>query len=548
MDCVTITALNFEQCYRAVSTRDSRFDGQFFTAVRTTGIYCRPSCPAITPKRANVSFLPTAAAAQHAGYRACRRCLPDAAPGSPLWNTRADLAARAMRLIGDGVIERGGVPALAATLGYSQRQLTRVLTTELGAGPLALARAHRAHTARLLIQTTAMPMSDIAFAAGFASIRQFNDTVREVFAVSPTTMRTEAQRARKDPAQTAPTVNGTLSLRLPFREPLDHAWLEWFLSSHVAPGMELWEDHTYTRNLRTPHGHATARLSFRGDHVRAELALHDMRDLAPTVARVRHLLDLDADPVGIDEVLGATALDGSATSARRGSAADAFDIEDARRVRTATLPDVGSAPATVGAGMPHTGADRVVFTPGIRVLGCLDGPELLLRTMIGQQISVSAAATHTARLVEALGETVEGPVPRLFPTPDVIAERGAEVLTGPARRIRSIVGAAAALAAGDLQLHAGRTAPDLRRDLLALDGVGPWTADYVTMRLLADPDILLDTDLVVRQGADLLGIDLSDTARWAPWRSYLSMHLWKTALSRRAAAPKRPARSARKTD
>ncbi|MEU2252982.1 Ada metal-binding domain-containing protein [Nocardia xishanensis] len=551
MDCVTITALDFEQCYRAVSTRDSRFDGQFFTAVRTTGIYCRPSCPAITPKRSNVSFLPTAAAAQHAGYRACRRCLPDAAPGSPLWNTRADLAARAMRLIGDGVIERGGVPALAATLGYSQRQLTRVLTTELGAGPLALARAHRAHTARLLIQTTAMPMSDIAFAAGFASIRQFNDTVREVFAVSPTTMRAEAQRARKDPAQTAPTTNGTLSLRLPFREPLDRAWLEWFLSSHVAPGMELWEDHTYTRNLRTPHGHATARLSFRGDHVRAELALHDMRDLAPTVARVRHLLDLDADPVGIDEVLGAdttAAFQGSARSAWRGSAVDAFDTDDARRVRTATLPDAGSAPATVGAGTWRTGADRVVFTPGIRVPGCLDGPELLLRTMIGQQISVSAAATHTARLVEALGEPVEGPVPRLFPTPDVIAERGAEVLTGPARRVRSIVGAAAALAAGDLQLHAGRTAADLRRDLLALDGVGPWTADYVTMRLLADPDILLDTDLVVRQGADLLGIDLSDTARWAPWRSYLSMHLWKTALSRRAAAPKRPARSARKTD
>lgn len=538
MDCVTITALDFEQCYRAVSTRDSRFDGQFFTAVRTTGIYCRPSCPAITPKRANVSFLPTAAAAQHAGYRACRRCLPDAAPGSPLWNTRADLAARAMRLIGDGVIERGGVPALAATLGYSQRQLTRVLTTELGAGPLALARAHRAHTARLLIQTTAMPMSDIAFAAGFASIRQFNDTVREVFAVSPTTMRTEAQRARKDPAQASPSANGTLSLRLPFREPLDRAWLEWFLSAHVVPGMESWEDRVYTRNLRTPHGHATARIGFRGDHVRAELALHDMRDLAPTVARLRHLLDLDADPVGIDEVLGATPL---------GAPADAFDTEDARRLATDTLPDIGSAPASDGPAA-RNGRGRLLFTPGIRVPGCLDGPELLLRTMIGQQISVSAAATHTARLVAALGEPVDGPVPRLFPTPAVIAERGAEVLTGPARRVRSIIGAAAALAAGDLPLHAGRTATDLRRDLLALDGVGPWTADYVTMRLLADPDILLDTDLVVRQGADLLGIDLSDTARWAPWRSYLSMHLWKTALSRRAAAPKRPARSASKTD
>lgn len=483
MEAVTITALDFERCYRAVSTRDSRFDGQFFTAVRTTGIYCRPSCPAITPKRVNVSFLPTAAAAQQAGYRACRRCLPDAAPGSPLWNVRADLAARAMRLIGDGVIERGGVPALAATLGYSQRQLTRVLTTELGAGPLALARAHRAHTARLLIQTTEMPMSDIAFAAGFASIRQFNDTVREVFAVSPTTMRTESRRSPRSDV-VAPATPGLLTLRLPYREPLDTGWLAWFLSAHTVPGMETWEDGVYTRSLRTPHGHATIRLSFQPGHVRAELALRDMRDLAPTVARVRHLLDLDADPQGIDDALG---IDGTA------------------------------------------------FTPGIRVPGCLDGPELLLRTMIGQQISVQAAATHTARLVTALGEPIEGAVPRLFPTPAAVAERGADILTGPTRRIAAVVAAARAIAGGELALHPGRTAAELRRDLLALAGVGPWTADYVTMRLLADPDILLGTDLVVRQGAVLARVDLDNTTRWAPWRSYLSMHLWKTALAHRGA-------------
>ncbi|MEV0245159.1 Ada metal-binding domain-containing protein [Nocardia sp. NPDC050712] len=511
-------ALDFERCYRAVSTRDSRFDGQFFTAVRTTGIYCRPSCPAITPKPTNVSFLPTAAAAQQAGFRACRRCLPDAAPGSPLWNTRADLAARAMRLIGDGVIERGGVPALAATLGYSQRQLTRVLTTELGAGPLALARAHRAHTARLLIQTTEMPMSDIAFAAGFASIRQFNDTVREVFAVSPTVMRTEArQRARREPV---PSTNGALTLRLPYREPLDRAWLEWFLSAHVTPGMELWEDRAYTRALRTPHGHAIARLSFQSDHVRAEIALHDMRDLAPTVGRLRHLLDLDADPVGIDEVLGVR------------------PAETVAELTVDGLPDAGAAGAADSVPRPLEPV-RPLFSPGIRVPGCLDGPELLLRTMIGQQISVSAAATHTARLVQALGEPIAGPLPRLFPTPAVVAEHGAEVLTGPAKRVRSIIGAATALAGGELQLHQGRTAAELRRDLLALDGVGPWTADYVTMRLLADPDILLDTDLVVRQGATLLGLDLTDTARYGPWRSYLSMHLWKAALADRAAAPRK---------
>ncbi|MEU6833152.1 Ada metal-binding domain-containing protein [Nocardia beijingensis] len=533
MVSVTITALDFERCYRAVSTRDSRFDGQFFTAVRTTGIYCRPSCPAITPKRANVSFLPTAAAAQQAGYRACRRCLPDAAPGSPLWNTRADLAARAMRLIGDGVVERAGVPGLAATLGYSQRQLTRVLTTELGAGPLALARAHRAHTARLLIQTTAMPMSDIAFAAGFASIRQFNDTVREVFAVSPTTMRLEAQRAKTGaPSRSAPSGSGSLTLRLPYREPLDRAWLEWFLSAHAVPGMELWENRTYTRNLRTPHGHATARLGFQRDHVRAELSLHDMRDLAPTVTRLRHLLDLDADPVGIDEALGI------------GSAPPDSSVQRPPEQAADYLPDAGagSPPESEAVTeMEPLDVGRPSFTPGIRVPGSVDGAELLLRTMIGQQISVSAAATHTARLVEALGERVDGPIPLLFPAPEVIAERGAEVLTGPARRIRSIIAAAEALASGELALHQGRTAADLRRDLLALDGVGPWTADYVTMRLLADPDVLLGTDLVVRRGASLLGIDLTGTARWSPWRSYLSMHLWKAALTSRITPSGSPA-------
>ncbi|TCJ99848.1 DNA-3-methyladenine glycosylase 2 family protein [Nocardia alba] len=524
VELVTITALDFEGCYRAVSTRDSRFDGQFFTAVRTTGIYCRPSCPAITPKRANVSFLPTAAAAQQAGYRACRRCLPDAAPGSPLWNVRADLAARAMRLIGDGVIERAGVPGLAATLGYSQRQLTRVLTTELGAGPLALARAHRAHTARLLIQTTEMPMSDIAFAAGFASIRQFNDTVREVFAVSPTTMRTEVRRSPRTDV-VAPGTPGLLTLRLPYREPLDTGWLTRFLSAHAVPGMELWEDDVYTRSLRTPHGHATIRLSFQPGHVRAELALRDMRDLAPTVARVRHLLDLDADPMGIDAALGI----GASTGTRGGHDGGRRLAGDDESSYTATNSGSGKAIAVSG------------FTPGIRVPGSLDGSELLLCTMIGQQISVRAARTHIARLVDALGERIDGPVPRLFPTAEAVAEHGAEVLTGPVRRVRAIVAAARAIADGELVLHSGRTADDLRRDLLTLDGVGPWTADYVTMRSLADPDIMLHTDLVVRAGAAQVGIDLDNTTRWAPWRSYLSMHLWKIALEHRGAPVRDPA-------
>src|SRR6202020_166312 len=200
---------DFERCLRAVRSKDARFDGWFFTAVATTRIYCRPSCPAVPPKAKNMSFYPSAAAAQQAGFRACKRCRPDATPGSPLWNERADLVARAMRLIADGVIDSGGVPGLAARLGYSVRQVERQLLAELGAGPLALARAQRAQTARLLIETSALPMADVAFAAGFASIRTFNDTVREVFALSPTELR---RRARGGQAAAA---SGVLSLPLP---------------------------------------------------------------------------------------------------------------------------------------------------------------------------------------------------------------------------------------------------------------------------------------------------------------------------------------------
>lgn len=479
--------LDFDRCYRAVSARDTRFDGQFFTAVRTTGIYCRPSCPATTPKAQNVTFVPTAAAAQHEGYRACRRCQPDATPGSPRWNIHSDLTSRAMRLISDGAVERGGVDALADTLGYSSRQLTRVLTAEIGAGPLALARAHRAHTARTLIQTTDMTMSDIAFASGFSSIRQFNDTVREVFAVNPTTLRDEATR-RKNLSS-----DGTVSVRLPYRQPLDTGWLEWFLEGHAVPGIESFDDGLYRRSLRLPHGHAVVGMRFVDGYVEATLSLMDMRDLAPAVARIRHLLDLDADPEAVDSALS----------------------ED------------------------QALASNIAAHRGMRAPGSIDGEELLLRTMIGQQISLRAAATHTARLVDALGDHIEDPlggtVTRLFPSAAVIAERGREVLTGPRARVSSIIGVADAVASGKIVLHPARPAEELERDLLALKGIGPWTARYVVMRTLADPDVLLDTDLVVRQGAEALGLSLKDSDRWAPWRSYVSMHLWNIALTRRAA-------------
>ena len=222
-----------DTCYRAMEAKDPRFDGWFFVAVRSTGIYCRPSCPSRTPLRRNVAFHSTAASAQRAGYRACKRCRPDASPGSPEWNVRGDLAGRALRLIADGIVDREGVPGLARRVGYSERQLHRVLVTEVGAGPIALARAQRAQTARILLETTDLPTADVAFAAGFASVRQFNDTVRDVFATTPTGLR--AARRRDAGIDAHP---GVVQLRLPFRRPLDLASMLDYLAARAIPGVE----------------------------------------------------------------------------------------------------------------------------------------------------------------------------------------------------------------------------------------------------------------------------------------------------------------------
>lgn len=479
-----------EQAYRAVASRDARFDGCFVTAVRSTGIYCRPSCPARTPKRENVEFLPTAAAAQSAGYRACRRCLPDAVPGSPEWNLRADLAGRAMRLINDGVVERDGVSGLAASLGYSPRQLTRVLTEELGAGPLALARAHRAHTARILIETSGMDFTDVAFAAGFASLRQFNDTVREVFATTPTALRDHARRSRSHGG-----TSGALHLRLPFRPPFDADGLLSFLANRAITGVEDAGPDHYARTLRLPHGPAIATLRPRPDHVAAELRLTDLRDLGSAVARLRRLLDLDADPVAVADVLGSQA----------------------------------------GLGL------SVQRTPGVRLPGAVDGVEIVVRAVLGQQVSVAAARTTVTGLVAALGEPValggepNGELTTLFPSPAALADGAAAVLPGPRKRAETLQEVAGRLADGRLRIHPGRDGAELRRELENIKGIGPWTANYVSMRVLSEPDVLLTGDLALRRGAAELGLPSDSGAlgehahRWSPWRSYAGMHLWRAA-------------------
>jgi AraC family transcriptional regulator of adaptative response / DNA-3-methyladenine glycosylase II len=464
---------DFETCFRAMQSKDPRFDGWFFIAVRTTGIYCRPSCPA-TPRQRNVSFFPSAAAAQRAGYRACKRCRPDASPGSPDWNLRGDLAGRALRLIGDGVIDREGVPGLATRLGYSERQVHRTLVAEVGAGPLALARAQRAQAARVLLETTELPVTDVAFAAGFASVRQFNDTVRAVFATTPSGLR-----ARRRPGTVGEA--GTVTLRLPYREPMNLAALLDYLGAHAVPGMESYADGVLTRVVRAPSGPALVRMSAGDGAVRCTVRLADNRDLVAVVARVRRLLDLDADPVAADEVLGA---------------------------------DPRLAPL-------------VRKRPGLRSPGTVDGFETAVGTIAGQQVSVAGARTVLGRIVAAHGEPAfDGEPWRLFPTPEALLAADPATLPMPRARARSIQALAAAVAEG-LELDPGADRDEVRARLLALPGVGPWTADYLRLRAVADPDVLLATDLVVRRAAADLGLDLAGGApEWAPWRSYATHHLW----------------------
>lgn len=488
-----MSSTEHDERYRAISAKDTRFDGQFVTAVRSTGIYCRPSCPARTPKPENVTFYPTSAAAHEAGYRACKRCLPEAAPGSPAWNVRGDTAARAMRLIAAGVVEQEGVPGLARRLGYSPRHLTRLLTGELGAGPLALARAHRAHTARMLLVGTDLPISEVAFSAGFASIRQCNDTIREVFEMTPGELRAKRRRSPGTPSSGGS--QGAIDLLLPHRTPMDADGVFAWMAARALPGVESATATSFARHLRMPGGpaHFEIRQTPEGQ-LRLRATVTRLADLAPLVSTARRLFDLDADPAAVDEALS---------------------------------------------GHPELAA-LVTALPGIRVPGAADPHEMLIRAMVGQQITVAAARTALTALAEQLGErTPDGGL--LFPTMAAIAEHGAEVLRGPAARIRAITGAAAALADGSLTLTVGDDAVAQRAALLAMPGIGPWTADYVRMRVLGDPDVFLPGDVAVRAGAAASGLPADPApltawaARVAPWRSYLTAHLWR-------AAPVRPPR------
>lgn len=487
--------LDTEACQRAIQSRDARFDGWFICAVVTTGIYCRPSCPA-RPQPGNLRFFPSAAAAQQAGFRACKRCRPDASPGSPEWNVRSDLVARAMRLISDGVVDREGVTGLASRLGYSVRQIQRELSAEVGAGPLALARAQRAQTARVLIETSPIAMSDVAFAAGFASIRAFNDTVQEVFALSPTDLRVAAvHRARKHASRGIPDLAsataGTLSLRLPFREPFCPDNLFGHLAATAVPGVEEWHEGAYRRTIRLRHGHAVVALRPTPDHIAGQISITDQRDLASAISRCRWMLDLDADPVAVDAVLS----------------------QDPLMARL------------------------VAGSPGRRVPKTVDPAEFAVRAVLGQQVSTAAARTLAGRLVREYGDLVSDPrggLTHLFPNPSALASMDPADLAMPRSRRRALLGLVEAIRQGRLDLDLGADWLEARTTLSALPGFGPWTVESIAMRSLGDPDAFVAGDLGIRLAARRLG--MPDTPKaltehshlWRPWRSYAVQYLWAT--------------------
>ena len=482
--------LDPEVCHRALLSRDPRFDGWFFTGVTSTGIYCRPSCPAMTPRRPHVEFFASAAAAQAAGFRACKRCRPDASPGSPEWSYRTDVAGRAMRLIADGIVDREGVAGLASRLGYSERHLNRLLLAEAGAGPLAIARAQRAQTARLLLETTGMPVTSVAFAAGFASVRQFNDTIRAVFDLSPTGLR---QRARRTDGE--PPAPGSIAIRLPYRPPLAAEQVFGFLAARAVPGVEEGDSTSYRRTLVLPSGSGTVELSQADGYIACRLRLDDVRDLAAAVQRCRRLLDLDADPEAVDRHLGADPL-----------------LEP-----------------------------LVKNVPGLRSPGHGDAGELAVRAILGQQVSVASARAQAARLVQLAGARLSHPAGTLthaFPTAEALASLDPDALPATRAKGRSVVALGQALADGKIELHPGADHDEVTARLEEVPGIGPWTAAYIRLRGLGDPDVFLSSDLGVRRALERLGAS-SDTAaaervaeRWRPWRSYATSHLW-LSLSRK---------------
>jgi AraC family transcriptional regulator of adaptative response / DNA-3-methyladenine glycosylase II len=479
--------LDPDVCYRALRTRDPRFDGRFFTAVRSTGVYCRPICPAPTPKRHNCLFVPCAAAAQEAGFRPCLRCRPEAAPGTPAWRGTSATVSRALRLIEAGGLDEGGVEELSMRLGIGARHLRRLFLAHLGAPPQAVAHTRRLLFAKKLIDETPLPMAQVAFAAGFSSVRRFNTAIRETYRRSPRELR-RAGNARPPEGDAS-----DLELQLAYRPPFDWNALTAFLTPRAIPGVEAVEPGRYRRTfaLDGVHGIVEVRPAGDGRPLRARIRLEGPAPLVSIAARLRRIFDLGADPQAIGAQLG----------------------RDARLAR------------------------RLARLPGVRVPGAWCGFELAVRTILGQQVSVAAATRSAGRLVEAYGLPLrlangESALAWTFPTPDALTEADPKRLGLPSARARAIAALAREVATGRLVLDPCAEPEAMRAALEALPGVGPWTAQVIAMRALGEPDAFPVGDLGIRRALGRPGRPASAVRvealcqAWRPWRAYAAMLLW----------------------
>jgi AraC family transcriptional regulator of adaptative response / DNA-3-methyladenine glycosylase II len=479
--------LDQDACYRALRTRDPRFDGRFFTAVRSTGVYCRPICPAPTPKRKNCHFVRCAAAAAALGYRPCLRCRPEASPGTPAWLGTSTTVSRALRLISEGALDRGGVAELAARLGVGDRQLRRLFLRHLGASPVAVGQTRRVLFAKKLIDETPLPMAQVALSAGFASIRRFNDAIQKAYGLPPRDLR---RRSSPDRSQ---NIAGDITLKLAYRPPFDWTAIINFLAARAIPGVESVSSTAYRRTLAVAGVEGVLAVSpDPGAHrLVARIRVEDPTPLQAISERIRRLFDLAADPGVI-----------------------AADLARA----------------------PHL-CEALRAKPGLRVPGAWDGFELAVRAVLGQQISVKGATTLSGRLVARFGERSsiargDGDLHSLFPTAETLAASDLTEIGLPRARAAAISSLAGAVADGELRLAAPRDLDAAIEQLTALPGIGEWTAQYIAMRALREPDAFPATDLGLRRalgatGRPRSGAELRDIAEgWRPWRAYAAMLLW----------------------